>query len=249
MNGYGYNSMGMYSGYGQNSMMGGGGYNNMNMMQNQQQQQQVGPNGEPLDPEMQQQQSLADHLRTAVSGLSAITGISYGGAIIFKTFMKLFKLVKMLFAGRSKNAAQVLEQAWRSTPANSRARTILKYAILGVTLMAQAALYMFIKRKRTVIQQIDSESSQIAEEAKMSAMDEMWDQEISVDDFKVDTLDTIEELTDDADGVSELFWCSTDSESEPIEIKRKDYAKHSLSWANTYNKYSEEGWPRSQLYN
>ena len=229
MNGFGYDPMSMYnsnSPYQYNSMQ------QQNMQQNQQ----------PNDPNQQEQQSIADHLRTCVSGLSAMTGISYGTAIIFKAVAKFFKLFQRLL-GTGRNPNEVLEKLWNATSANSKSRSLLKYVILGFTVFAQWALFLFIRHKRKQIE-IKAQEAHLAEEAKKEAMDDIWDQEISMNDFKVSRdCSTIEEVDENN---SSLFWCSTDSESEPVEVKGKKVKPYTSSWNDTYHKYSEEGWTMAQ---
>lgn len=161
MNGFGYDPMMMhpnspYSGYG---------------MQQQQ------PQG---DPNQQEQQSLVEHLRTCVSGLSAITGISYAFASLFRVLVKTLKFLN-IFKGK-KETSQLLSQVWSQSVRKHQNRglySILKYFVMGLVVVANFGIYVFIRRKR---QMAEVQEAREAEEEKLTYSD-LEDDEISLEDF------------------------------------------------------------------
>ena len=95
MNGFGYDPMWMYP---------SSPYYNYGMNNNQQPSQ---------NPNEQEQQSFVEHLRTCISGLSAITGISYGFASLARVAVKVLRFFN-IFKGKEKSN-QLLSQVWRAS--------------------------------------------------------------------------------------------------------------------------------------
>lgn len=161
MNGFGYDPMMMYP----NSP-----YSGYGMQHNQPQN----------DPNQQEQQSLVEHLRTCVSGLSAITGISYAFASLFRILAKTLKFLN-IFKGR-KETNQLLNQVWSQTVKRNSGRSLysmLKYFVMGLVVVAQFGVYFFIRRKRQLAKEQEVRE---AEEEKLSYSD-LEDDEISLEDF------------------------------------------------------------------
>ena len=176
-----------------------------------------------------------------MSGLSAITGISYGTAILFKSFVKFLKFIN-IFKGKKQNTANLLDKIWAKTPTR-RGRSFLNYALAIFVAVVYAAVHIFIRRKRQQIQ-IQVEEEKIAEEQKLETLDEYWNKEASLEDFEANReFSTIDE---DNQEDTNFFSLSSDSETEPVELKKKGFGKHAPAWASKYNKYSEEGWPMTQ---
>jgi hypothetical protein len=166
MNGFGYDPMGMYP----SSPYNYGGQNQQ--MQNQQMQNQ--------DPNQQEQQTFADHLRVCISGLSAITGISYGVASLYRVISKTIGFFN-IFKGR-KETISLLDQVWRQSVKHNSHRgfmATLKYFLVGLALVAYATVHYFIHRKK----EDQQEQTQCEEEEKLQAESMKEKEEISLDDF------------------------------------------------------------------
>lgn len=164
MNSYGYSPYGMYGG--------GSPYMGYGMNQNMQQN-----NNQNMQPE---QQSFADHLRTCISGLSAITGISYGISTLFGVLVKTIKFLN-IFKGRSETN-KLLHQVWNQTVRRHRRSSFLnflKYLALGIIVVGQFALYYMIHRKRKTA---EVEACKEQEEVKL-VQEDPENEEISLEDF------------------------------------------------------------------
>lgn len=105
MNGFGYGSGYGSSMYGSPYGYGGGMGGYMNSQQNQ--------NQNPEDQPPEEQQNFVNSIRTLVSGLSAVTGISYGFSTLFELFYKAIKFLN-IFKGR-KETGNLLDQVWKQT--------------------------------------------------------------------------------------------------------------------------------------
>ena len=119
MNGFGYDPY----------MMGGNSPYSYGMQNSQQ-------NNDPNQPP--EQQSFVESLRTLVSGLSAITGISYGFSTLFTIFYKTLKYLN-IFKGK-KTTQDLLDQVWRETGrshSNKGFWAKIKYFLIGVIIVAQ----------------------------------------------------------------------------------------------------------------
>ena len=161
MNGFGYDPMCMFP----NSP-----YCNYGTQNTQQQ---------PVDPNMQEQQSIVEHLRTWVSGLSAVTGISYGFASLMRVFMKALKFLN-IFKGK-KTTNIILHNVWKASGSRGGIKSVIKYFLASIVVLAQVAVYFIIRKKREQLKfQI------IKEEEIKRNLDEAWEnQEISIDDFMI----------------------------------------------------------------
>jgi hypothetical protein len=163
MNGFGYDPMGMYP----NSPY------NYNNMQNQE---------ENMQPD-QEGMGFVEALRTTVSGLSAITGVSYGVGILFHVAMKTLKLFKSFFKG--KESKHILDSVWQQSVNRQRTKGILavvKYFLVGFILVANVFLYVLFKKKQA---EAEKQRQLEEEEEKRLVEEEAKKDEISLDDFKL----------------------------------------------------------------
>lgn len=130
------------------------------------------------DPNAQEQQSFVEHLRTWISGLSAITGISYGCASLFRVLMGTLKILN-IFRGKKETQA-LLQHVWEQS-AKKRARSglmaAIKFLVVGLMIAANAAVYFFIRHKRQLLKQ-QTEREQEEEKIECKESDE-----ISIEDF------------------------------------------------------------------
>ena len=99
MNGFGYDPMWMYP----SSPYYSYGMNNNNQ--------------QPQDPNQQEQASFVEHLRTWISGLSAMTGISYGFASLLRVIMKIFKFFNIFKRKGASNP--ILTKIWKISGSNN----------------------------------------------------------------------------------------------------------------------------------
>ena len=164
MNGFGGSPYLMYGG---NQYGGSYGMQGNQKMQN---------NNDPNQPP-EEQQSFVNNLRTLVSGLSAITGISFGFSTLFRI---LFKTIKFLNIFKNKKeTGDLLDNIWKQTVRRHSQKgiwAILKYFIVGILLSVQFALYYVINKKNNQINNYPVE--EIKEEIKVEN-----ENEISIEDF------------------------------------------------------------------
>mmetsp|Transcript_24925 Transcript_24925/g.28619 ORF Transcript_24925/g.28619 Transcript_24925/m.28619 type:complete len:187 (+) Transcript_24925:29-589(+) len=105
-------------------------------------------NNQPVndDPNQQEQQSFAEHLRTCISGLSALTGISYGFASLFRVFVKTLKFFN-IFKGK-KATNQLLSTVWRASSSRQSVFSRIKFFLLAFLVITQFAIFAFIHKKK-----------------------------------------------------------------------------------------------------
>mmetsp|Transcript_30674 Transcript_30674/g.35099 ORF Transcript_30674/g.35099 Transcript_30674/m.35099 type:complete len:186 (+) Transcript_30674:1-558(+) len=157
---------------------------------------QAQPQGDQANPE---QESLVEHLRTCVSGLSAVTGISYGLASLARVFFQTLKFLN-IFKGR-KETKDLLTIAWKASSSRMSLMSKLKYVVAAMVIVAQGLLYLFVRRKRAQLQ-----IQEIREEqADLCKLEQAWEEEeISLSDFILERHKTHSVLsTDDEDWQSE----------------------------------------------
>ncbi|CAI2377833.1 unnamed protein product [Moneuplotes crassus] len=160
MNGFGYGSM---NGSPYGSGMGGGYMGNQYNQNNQQQ--------PPED-----QQNFMNSIRTLVSGLSAVTGISYGLSTFFGLFYKAIKFLN-IFKGKKKTT-DLLDSVWRYTVRKHSRRGVWQMLKILVVSILFCSVHLFSESiSRQAEQNCKDQQEASIEEEKEEAND------ISVEDF------------------------------------------------------------------
>ncbi|CAI2377684.1 unnamed protein product [Moneuplotes crassus] len=142
--------------------MGGGYMNNYNNQNNQ-------------DQTPEDQQSFTNTIRTLVSGLSAVTGISFGLSTLFGLLYKAIKLLN-IFKGK-KETEQLLDAVWKQTVRkHSRRGFWMMFKILIVAIIC-CSIYLFSHS----LSKKEEESKRQQETVQENEKEE--DKEISIEDF------------------------------------------------------------------
>ena len=96
--------------------------------------------------------------------------------MLFRVLVKTIKFLNF-FKGKKETGA-LMDAVWRETVKKHRRKgfmMVVKYAIIGLLLAAQATLFYLLKKKKTQLQNSQSEAQ--VEEAKED------ENEISIEDF------------------------------------------------------------------